>query len=88
MSTTPALKRRLGNVTVIVWRNIRDKGPWYSVEFHSSYLKDDTWRESKGFTLSDLPAQLVLNQMATTWILNQQEADRKGRKQADNVTAK
>jgi hypothetical protein len=73
--TAPAFKRRLGNVTVIAWRNFSDKGPWYSVEFSRGFKKDDGRHESSNFTLDDLPAQMVLNQTATKWILDQKEAN-------------
>jgi hypothetical protein len=87
MSKTPAFKRRLRNVTVLVWRNVNEKGPWYSVEFSRGFKKDDEWHKSHSFGVEDLPAQRMLIDIAAAWILNQQEADAKGKSQADNVTA-
>jgi hypothetical protein len=68
-------------------RHHSDRGPWYTVEFSRVYKEDDGWHESDSLTVEDVPAQLVLNQLATKWILDQ-EADAAGRKRADSVTAK
>jgi hypothetical protein len=43
--------------------------------FSPRATKDDGRHEPSGFTLDDLPAQLVLDQMVIEWILDQREAD-------------
>jgi len=39
--TSPAHKIRIGNQQVIIWRNLVDKGNWYSVQLTGGYKTDE-----------------------------------------------
>lgn len=86
--TTPAHKLRIGSLQATIWRNLAERGNWYSVKLTRGYKTDDGWRETDNLGYEDcMPAAKLLD-MAHTWIMHQLAADAKGRKQADNVTAK
>jgi hypothetical protein len=86
--TTPAHKIRISNITAVIWRNPGDKGSWYSVQISRGYKMDDGWRETDSLGYDDLLTAAKLLDLAHTWIMNQMAADRKGRKEAEQVTAK
>lgn len=84
----PAHKIKIGNLTAVIWRNLAERGNWYSVNITRGYKTDDGWRNTENLGYEDLLPAAKLADMAHTWIMHQLAADSKGRKQADNVTAK
>ena len=83
--TSPAHKLRIGALQATIWRNPGDKGNWYSVKLTRGYKVDEGWRETDNLGHDDLlPAAKLLDQ-AHTWVQQQLEADRKGRKQVEKA---
>ena len=88
MANGPAHRIRIGNLQATIWRNLAERGSWYSVTLKRSFKTDEGFRETENLGFDDLlPARKLLDQ-AHTYIQNQLAADAKGRRQADNVTAK
>lgn len=87
--TTPAIKLRDGVLSVTIWRNTSEKGTYYTVNPQRSYRQgDDTWKETDSLNADDLLAMSELLREAYAWIKAQKRADAKGRREAENVTAK
>jgi hypothetical protein len=72
----PAHKFRNRALSVTIWKNESDKGPWYSVTPSRSYKQGDQWKESDSFGVDDLPPLAKLLDQAHTWILNTEQAER------------
>jgi hypothetical protein len=86
--STPAHKIRRGVLQVTIWRNTSDKGTWYSVIPTRSYKQgDDAWKETDSLNADDLLPMSKLLDLADTWIMHQQQADAKARKQAGPTAA-
>jgi len=86
--SSPAHKIRISNLSVTIWRNVTDKGTWYSVTPSRSYKKgDETWKETDSLGFDDLLAMAKLLDLAHTWIMHQQQADAKGRKESAKAAA-
>jgi len=84
----PAHKIRISNLSVTIWRNVTDKGTWYSVTPSRSYKKgDETWKETDSLGFDDLLAMAKLLDLAHTWIMHQQQADAKARKESEQAAA-
>ena len=83
--TSPAHKIRIGTLQATIWRNSSDKGNWYSVQLTRGYKVDDGWRETDNLGFDDLLAAAKLLDQAHTYITHQLDADRKGRKQAEQA---
>jgi hypothetical protein len=83
----PAQKIRISNLQVTVWRNSSDKGNWYSVIPSRSYKQGDDWKETTSLGFDDLLTMAKLFDMAHTWIMHQQLADAKGRKESAQAAA-
>ena len=83
----PAHKIRIGALQVTIWRNQSEKGSWYSVIPSRSYKQEDTWKETDSLGFDDLLTMAKLFDLAHTWIMHQQEADAKGRKEAARLAA-
>ncbi|MBS0207754.1 MAG: hypothetical protein JSS27_02260 [Planctomycetes bacterium] len=83
----PAHKIRIGVLQVTIWRNHGEKGNWYSVIPSRSYKQDDAWKETDSLGFDDLLTMAKLFDLAHTWIMHQQQADAKGRKEAAKVAA-
>ncbi len=81
----PAHKIRTGALQATIWRNLAERGNWYSVKLTRGYKTDDGWRETDNLGVDDLLAGAKLLDSAHTWIVHQLEADRKGRKQSEQV---
>lgn len=86
----PAIKFRDGCLQVVVWRNTSTEGKtYYTVNPQRSYKAgDDTWKESDSLNADDILPMAELLREAYRWIREQKKADAKGRKEADQVTAK
>lgn len=69
----PAHKiRRAGGLTVTIWKNDGDNGPFYSVTATRSYKQGEEWKETTSFHQQDLlPLGKMLDQ-ADTWIAAEQ----------------
>jgi len=81
--SSPAHKLRISNLSVTIWRNISEKGTWYSVTPSRSYKQgDETWKETDSFGYDDLLTLAKLLDEAHTWISRQMQADSKARKDA------
>jgi hypothetical protein len=79
----PAHKIRSGVLQVTIWRNHSEKGTWYSVVPTRSYKQgEDTWKETDSLNFDDLLPMAKLFDQAHTWIMNQQQADAKARKES------
>jgi hypothetical protein len=86
MTTAPAHKIRISNLSAIIWRNTGTNGAWYSVQVKRSYkTDDDQWRETEALGYDDLLPAAKLLDLAHTWIMHQLDADRKGRKQSQQA---
>jgi hypothetical protein len=85
----PAYKIRIGVLQATIWRNTSEKGSyWYSVIPSRGYKQgDDTWKETDSLGFDDLLTMAKIFDMAHTWILHQQQADAKGRKEAQQLAA-
>ena len=84
----PAHKIRFGVLQVTIWRNLSEKGTWYSVIPARSYKQgDETWKETDSLASDDLLAMAKLLDLAHTWIMHQQQADAKARREAASTTA-
>lgn len=84
----PAHKIRIGVLQATIWRNHGEKGPWYSVTTARSYKADDeTWRETDSLGFDDLLTMAKLFDLAHTWIMHQQQADAKARKESEQADA-
>ena len=83
----PAHKLRSGALQVTIWRNNGERGPWYSVIPGRVYKKDDAWQDTDSLGFDDLLPMGKLLDEAHSWILNQQKADAKARKDAEPAVA-
>jgi hypothetical protein len=82
----PAHKIRDGVLQVTIWRNTSDKGNWYSVIPSRSYKQgEETWKETDSLNSDDLLPMAKLFDQAHTWIVNQQQADAKARKESERA---
>jgi hypothetical protein len=87
--SSPAHKIRRGVLQVTIWRNSGDNGTWYSVIPTRGYKQGDSWKETDSLNQDDLLPMAKLLDLADTWIMHQQQADAKARKdKADEPTAK
>lgn len=88
--SSPAHKLRDGCLQVVIWRNTSHGGQaYYTATPQRSYKQgEETWKETDSLNADDLLAMAELLREAHAWIRMQRRADAKGRKQADNVTAK
>jgi len=84
----PAHKLRIGVLQVTIWRNTSEKGNWYSVIPSRSYKNgDDTWKETDSLGFDDLLTMAKLFDQAHSWIMHQQQADAKARKESEQAAA-
>jgi hypothetical protein len=84
----PAHKIRIGVLQVTIWRNTGEKGNWYSVIPSRGYKQgDDTWKETDSLGFDDLLTMAKLFDLAHTWIMHQQQADTKARKESEQAAA-
>lgn len=83
----PAHKFRNGVLQVTIWRNISEKGPWYSVQPTRSYKQGDDWKTTDSLYADDLLAMAKLLDQAHSWIVQQQQADAKKRQEAEQAAA-
>jgi hypothetical protein len=88
MSQQPAHKIHIGVLQVTIWRNITDKGTFYSIVPTRSYkLGDDVWKQTESMGFDDLLPMAKLFDLAHTWIMHQQQADAKARKESEKAAA-
>jgi hypothetical protein len=73
----PAHKIRSGALTVTVWKNDGDNGPWYSVTPSRAYKQGDQWKDSDSFGQDDLLRLGKLLDQADSWIQSAEQAERK-----------
>lgn len=83
----PAHKIRSGVLQVTIWRNHGERGNWYSVIPSRSYKQEDAWKETDSLGFDDLLTMAKLFDLAHSWIMHQQQADAKGRKEAAKAAA-
>ena len=82
----PAHKLRMGVLQVTIWRNHSEKGNWYSVITARSYKQgDDLWKETDSLGSDDLLTMAKLLDLAHTWIMHQQQADAKARRESQQA---
>jgi hypothetical protein len=88
MPQQPAHKIRFGVLQVTIWRNVGEKGAWYSVVPSRSYKKDDDiWQQTESLGADDLLPMAELHRQAFNWIANQMQADAKARKAREEAAA-
>jgi hypothetical protein len=73
----PAHKIRNRALSVTIWKNESDKGPWHSVTPSRSYKQGEEWKESASFGEDDLLPLAKLLDEAHSWIVNAQQTERK-----------
>ncbi|OWK45573.1 hypothetical protein [Fimbriiglobus ruber] len=83
--TSPAHKLRIGTLQATIWRNSGGNNTWYSVQLARGYKVEEAWRETDNLGFDDLLAAAKLLDKAHDWIGHQLDADRKGRKQAEQA---
>ncbi len=83
----PAHKIRLGALQVTIWRNHGERGNWYSVIPSRGYKQEDAWKETDSLGSDDLLAMAKLLDLAHTWVMHQQQADAKARKESAQAAA-
>ena len=84
----PAHKIRIGVLQVTIWRNHGEKSNWYSIIPSRGYKQgDDTWKETDSLGFDDLLTMAKLFDLAHTWVMHQQHADAKGRKESQQAAA-
>ena len=85
----PAHKIRIGVLqSHYLARNHSEKGNWYSVIPARSYKQgDETWKETDSLGFDDLLTMAKLFDHAHTWIMHQQQADTKARKESAQAAA-
>jgi len=67
--SSPAHKLRISNLQATIWRNVSEKGTWYSVTPSRSYKQgDETWKETDSLGCDDLLTMAKLLDQAHTWI--------------------
>ena len=81
----PAHKIRNGVLQVTIWRNHSEKGNWYSVIPSRGYKQEDAWKETDSLGREDLLPMAKLLDLAETWIMHQQQADAKARKESEQA---
>lgn len=83
----PAYKIRIGALQVTIWRNHGERGNWYSVIPSRGYKQDDAWKETDSLGFDDLLTMAKLYDLAHSWIMHQQQADAKARKESEQAAA-
>ena len=83
----PAHKIRNGVMQVTIWRNHGERGNCYSVIPSRSYMQEDACKETDSLGFDDLLTMAKLFDLAHTWIMHQQQADTKARKEAERAAA-
>lgn len=78
--SSPAHKERIGNITAVIWRNSGER-TWYSVQLSRGYKVDDGWRNTDSLGGDDIQTARKVLDMAHNWILIQEKADAKARKE-------
>jgi hypothetical protein len=78
----PAHKIRHGALEATIWKNDGEKGPWYSVTASRSYKQGEEWKQTNSFGFDDLLPLAKLLDLAHSWIMNAQQADRQTAQQA------
>jgi hypothetical protein len=73
----PAHKIQSGALTLTIWKNEGDKGPWYSCTPSRGYKKDDQWGDSDSFGQDDLLRLAKMLDEADSWIQGAKQASRK-----------
>jgi hypothetical protein len=86
MSNGPAHKIRIGSLQATIWRNLAERGNWYSVKLTRGYKVEDGWRETDNLGWDDLLPAAKLLDVAHTWIMHQFASDTKGRKESQQTT--
>ena len=84
--STPAHTIRTGTLQATIWRNAGEKGNWYSVQLTRGFKADEGWRNTDSLGFDDLLSAAKLLDQAHTYIGHQLEADRKGRKESQQIT--
>ena len=64
----PAYECRFGGVRATVWRRDSQKGAFHVVKFSRSYRKDGAWKETNGFSFSEMRHLSVVLKQARAWM--------------------
>ncbi len=63
--SAPVHKHRIGNLQATIWRNLTERGNWYSVKLTRSFKAEDGWRETDNLGYEDMLPAAKLADMAT-----------------------
>ncbi len=85
--SSPVHKIRIGLLQATIWRNLNDKGDWYSVKVTRGYKADEGWRNTDNLGYDDLLTAAKLLDLTHSWIRDRLDADRKARKESDKAAA-
>lgn len=72
----PAHEVRLGSVKAALWRNETETGTRYNVTFERLYRDGEQWRSTDSFGRDDLLLLAKVADLAHTWIMKPEPADR------------
>jgi hypothetical protein len=73
----PAHTIRYRNLKATIWKNVGDKGEFYSVTLSRSYQdKEEQWHDANSFNTADLPTVAKLCNDAHSWITWQERRTR------------
>jgi hypothetical protein len=72
----PAHKIRHRGLTVTIWKNASDNGPWFSVTPSRVYKHGDEWREANSYSDDELLLLAQLLEEAHQWIRTAEQAER------------
>jgi hypothetical protein len=88
MPQQPAHTIRVGNLHVTIWRNVNDKGSWYTIDPARSYKKgDETWDESSSLNRDDALIMAELLRQGWAWVTRQEQAEYKASKVRQEAAA-
>jgi hypothetical protein len=72
----PVKELRIGVVRAAIWRNDGDNGVWHNVTFERLYRDGEEWKSSASFGRDDLLVLAKVADMAHTWIVETESAER------------
>ena len=67
----PAHKIRSGAIEVAIWKQVGEKGTFFSVTMSRSFKQGEQWKQSDSFGQDDILVLAKLLDLAHTWILSQ-----------------
>ena len=72
----PVKELRIGVMRAAIWRNEGENGVWHNVTFERLYRDGEEWKSSASFGRDDLLVLAKVADMAHTWIVETESAER------------